>query len=65
MSQSMPGGVRGGTLDGEEPEGGGGVRRTESLFEIRCKVEVKLTMGMGRYVHDLTSNVSFFICAPL
>ena len=57
-------GVRGGTLDGEEPEGGGGVRRTESLFEIRCKVEVKLTMGMGRYVHAFTSDVSFYICTP-
>ncbi|KAF8963101.1 hypothetical protein BDZ97DRAFT_1821755 [Flammula alnicola] len=40
-------GVRGGTLDGEESEGGLGPRHTESLFEIKCKVEVKLTMGMG------------------
>jgi len=43
-------GVRGGTLDGEEAEGGVGPRHTESLFEIKCKVEVKLTMGMGRFV---------------
>lgn len=57
-------GVRGGTLDGEEPEGGNGVRRTDSLFEIRCKVEVKLTMGMGRYVHDFTSDFSLYICIP-
>jgi len=42
-------GVRGGTLDGEEIEEGKGARRhSESLFEIRCKVEVKLSMGMGR-----------------
>ncbi|KAF9477727.1 hypothetical protein BDN70DRAFT_880830 [Pholiota conissans] len=40
-------GVRGGTLDGEELEGGHGLRHSDSLFEIRCKVEVKLTMGMG------------------
>ncbi|KAF8149049.1 hypothetical protein B0H34DRAFT_734649 [Crassisporium funariophilum] len=40
-------GVQGGTLDGEESEGGIGPRHTESLFEIKCKVEVKLIMGMG------------------
>lgn len=39
-------GVRGGILDGAE---GDGPRHTESLFEIRCKVEVRLIMGMGRY----------------
>ncbi|KAJ3512011.1 hypothetical protein NLJ89_g3769 [Agrocybe chaxingu] len=38
-------GVRGGTLDGEESEGG--PRHSESLFEIRCKVEVKFSLGMG------------------
>ena len=43
-------GVRGGTLDGEEAEGGLGPRHSESLFEIKCKVEIKLAMGMGRYV---------------
>jgi hypothetical protein len=45
-------GVRGGMLDGEEleGEGGGNLRISESLFEIRCKVEVKLGMGMGRFV---------------
>lgn len=43
-------GVSGGLLDGEEAENGTGPRRTESLFEIRCKVEVKLTMGVGRCV---------------
>lgn len=42
-------GVRGGTLDGEELEEGGQLRVSESLFEIRCRVEVKLGMGMGRY----------------
>jgi len=47
-------GVRGGMLDGEEGEEGGQSRVTESLFEIRCKVEVKLGMGMGRYVTLLT-----------
>ncbi|KAF9525780.1 hypothetical protein CPB83DRAFT_514084 [Crepidotus variabilis] len=49
-------GVRGGVLEGEEEdigEGGepgkkmGGRRKTEALFEIRCKVEVRLGMGMG------------------
>ena len=50
-------GVRGGTLDGEEAEGGVGPRHTESLFEIKCKVEVKLTMGMGRFVALLLSLV--------
>ncbi|KDR78551.1 hypothetical protein GALMADRAFT_117961 [Galerina marginata CBS 339.88] len=40
-------GARGGILDGEEGEGGSGPRHSESLFEIKCKVEVKLTMGMG------------------
>jgi hypothetical protein len=43
-------GVRGGMLDGEELEGEGKLRISESLFEIRCKVEVKLGMGMGRSV---------------
>jgi hypothetical protein len=45
-------GVRGGMLDGEEleGEGEGRPRISESLFEIRCKVEVKLGMGMGRFV---------------
>lgn len=43
-------GVKGGILDGEESEGGSGPRRSESLFEIKCKVEIKLTMGMGRCV---------------
>ena len=49
-------GVRGGTLDGEE--GGDGPRHTESLFEIRCKVEVRLIMGMGRYVLLVKSCLS-------
>lgn len=41
--------VRGGTLDGdEEASDKDAVRHTESLFEIRCKIEVKLSMGMGR-----------------
>ncbi|KAF9557085.1 hypothetical protein CPC08DRAFT_67284 [Agrocybe pediades] len=40
-------GVKGGILDGEEAEGGTGPRHSESLFEIKCKVEVKLAMGMG------------------
>lgn len=43
-------GVSSGLLDGEEAENGTGLRRTESLFEIRCKIEVKLTMGVGRWV---------------
>lgn len=43
-------GVQGGILDGEGEERGGQPRRTESLFEIRCKVEVRLGMGIGRSV---------------
>ena len=43
-------GVQGGVLDGESEEDGGQPRQTESLFEIRCKVEVKLGMGFGRSV---------------
>ena len=43
-------GVQGGVLDGECEEDGGKPRQTESLFEIRCKVEVKLGMGIGRSV---------------
>ncbi|KAF8816126.1 hypothetical protein BYT27DRAFT_7248651 [Phlegmacium glaucopus] len=35
-------GVQGGTSDGECEEDGGQPRRAESLFEIRCEVEVKL-----------------------
>ena len=42
-------GVHGGILDGESEEDGGQPRRTKSLFEIRCKVQVKLGMGIGRY----------------
>jgi hypothetical protein len=41
-------GVQGGTLDGEGEGDGGQPRRTESLFEIRCQVQVKLGMGIGR-----------------
>jgi hypothetical protein len=37
-------------LDGKEAEGRVGSRHAESLFGIKCKVEVKLTMGMGRFV---------------
>ncbi|KAF8800463.1 hypothetical protein BYT27DRAFT_7262865 [Phlegmacium glaucopus] len=40
-------GVQSGTLDGESEEDGGQTRRTESHFEIRCEVEVKLGMGIG------------------
>ena len=43
-------GVQGGTLDGEGEEDGGQPRRTESLCEIRCQVQVKSGMGIGRYV---------------
>ena len=43
-------GVQGGALDGAGEEDGGQPRRTESLFEIRCQVQVKLGMGIGRYV---------------
>lgn len=35
-------GVRGGTLLGEDR------RTTESLFEVRAMVTVKMTMGMGK-----------------
>ena len=49
-------GVQGGVLDGESEEDGGQPRQTESLFEIQCKVEVKLGMGFGRSV-----RTSFFI----
>ncbi|PPQ69295.1 hypothetical protein CVT26_001613 [Gymnopilus dilepis] len=54
-------GVRGGTLDGEE--GGDGPRHTESLFEIRCKVEVRLIMGMGS--KDILLEVPVEIIHPL
>ncbi|PPQ83980.1 hypothetical protein CVT25_000526 [Psilocybe cyanescens] len=55
-------GVRGGTLDGEEAEGGIGPRHTESLFEIKCKVEVKLAMGMGS--KDLLLEIPIDIVHP-
>ncbi|KAH9481910.1 hypothetical protein JR316_0006440 [Psilocybe cubensis] len=55
-------GVRGGTLDGEEAEGGTGPRHTESLFEIKCKVEVKLAMGMGS--KDLLLEIPIDIVHP-
>jgi len=45
-------------LDGEEREEGGQSRVTESLFEIRCKVEVKLRMRMGRYANLLLVDKS-------
>lgn len=48
-------GVMGGMLDGEELEGEGRLRLSQSLFEIRCKVEVRLSLGMGRFV----GNTSF------
>ena len=38
-------GVKGGTLDGDETEP---PRMTESLFEVRCAVEIKMAMGFGR-----------------
>lgn len=49
-------GVRGGMLDGEELEEGGQRRISESLFEVRCKIEVKLGMGMGRYGFFISMN---------
>ena len=54
-------GVRGGLLDGEELEEGGRLRISESLFEIRCKVEVKLGMGMGRYVRHFSIELFLMI----
>lgn len=38
-------GVKGGRRQGDEEEG----RSAESLFEIRCIVNIKLAMGIGRY----------------
>lgn len=47
-------GVRGGPLQGGEGDEGAGererLRTTESLFEIRCAVSVKIGMGFGRLV---------------
>ncbi|KAF8193322.1 hypothetical protein BJ912DRAFT_960669 [Pholiota molesta] len=59
--------VRGGTLDGEELEGGNGLRHSDSLFEIRCKVEVKLTMGMGSkdIILDIPVEVVHPIALPI
>jgi hypothetical protein len=39
-------GVKGGTRDG----GDGDVPMTESLFEVRCIVGIKILMGIGRWV---------------
>jgi hypothetical protein len=37
--------VRGGVLDGDEVDP---PRRSDSLFEVRCTVEVKMSMGLGK-----------------
>jgi hypothetical protein len=39
-------GVKGGTREADE----GDIKSTDPLFEVRCIVAVKITMGIGRYV---------------
>ncbi|KAF8800493.1 hypothetical protein BYT27DRAFT_7227437 [Phlegmacium glaucopus] len=56
-------GVQGGTLDGESKEEGGQPRRTESLFEIRCEVEVKLGMGIGS--KDIILQIPIDVVHPM
>jgi hypothetical protein len=56
-------GIQGGVLDGEREEDGGQPRQTESLFEIRCKVEVKLGMGIGRSVQIKISSLKWVLDA--
>ncbi|KAF8797477.1 hypothetical protein BYT27DRAFT_7265690 [Phlegmacium glaucopus] len=56
-------GVQGGTLDGECEEDGGQPRRTESLFEIRCEVEVKLGMSIGS--KDIIIQIPIDVVHPM
>ncbi|KAF8800446.1 hypothetical protein BYT27DRAFT_7216951 [Phlegmacium glaucopus] len=56
-------GVQGGTLDGESEGDGGQPRQTESLFEIRCEVEVKLGMGIGS--KDTTLQIPIDVVHPM
>lgn len=51
-------GVKGGWFEGEEEEGER--RKTESLFEIRCCVQVRLGMGITRFVFFLFLCFFFF-----
>lgn len=39
--------VRGGTFDGDETE----ARTTEAIFEVRCVVGIKMSMGLGWFVY--------------
>lgn len=50
--------VKGGHLEGDEPEG----RRTDALFEIRASVEIKMTMGLGN--KDIIVDVPVVIVHP-
>ncbi|KAF6759747.1 hypothetical protein DFP72DRAFT_884047 [Ephemerocybe angulata] len=52
-------GVRGGTLEGDEEDP---PRHTESLFEIRCTVDIKMSMGFGN--KDLFLSVPVSIVHP-
>lgn len=47
-------GVRGGPFEGDESE----TRRTQAIFEVRCVVEIKMSMGLGRLVYFS----SFYSC---
>ncbi|RXW17103.1 hypothetical protein EST38_g8757, partial [Candolleomyces aberdarensis] len=52
-------GVRGGTLEGDEADP---PRHTESLFEIHCTVDIKMSMGFGN--KDLLLSVPISIVHP-
>ncbi|EAU85235.1 hypothetical protein CC1G_06251 [Coprinopsis cinerea okayama7 len=52
-------GVRGGILDGDDTDP---PRSTESLFEIRCSVDVKMSMGFGN--KDLVLSIPVTIVHP-
>ncbi|KAF8800439.1 hypothetical protein BYT27DRAFT_6832052 [Phlegmacium glaucopus] len=56
-------GVQGSTLDGESEGDGGQPRRTESLFEIWCEVEVKLGMGIGS--KDIILQIPIDVVHPM
>ncbi|KAJ2918480.1 hypothetical protein MD484_g1976, partial [Candolleomyces efflorescens] len=52
-------GVRGGSLEGDEADP---PHNTESLFEIRCTVDIKMSMGFGN--KDLVLSVPVSIVHP-
>ncbi|TFK21478.1 hypothetical protein FA15DRAFT_623931 [Coprinopsis marcescibilis] len=52
-------GIRGGILDGDETDP---PRTTESLFEIRCSVDIRMTMGFGN--KDLLLSIPVTVVHP-